>query len=145
MMLRKVLHPVLFASAILFVSGMAPQAAAQDGWQNPDRCEAGSSPNAILPEEGKILTADRMERVGLMTSTQQSSAGLEPVEWGLMVYDSNQGLCWLADANLAGNPVIRALMGVDGINPDGIMTYKVALEVGRCPESFWRRWFSGPR
>ena len=53
-----------------------------------------------------------------------------------MVYDSNMAVCWLADANLAGNPQVRALVKLsavnpDGsapaINPDGTMDYETAL------------------
>jgi hypothetical protein len=61
--------------------------------------------------------------------------GLAPVNWGTVVYDSNQGVCWLADANLAGNPEIRAKLGLppvnpitgDGVNPDGTMDYATAV------------------
>jgi hypothetical protein len=61
--------------------------------------------------------------------------GLTPADWGLIVYDANQGVCWLADANLAGNPLIREKLGLpainpmtgDGVNPDGTMDYATAL------------------
>jgi hypothetical protein len=53
--------------------------------------------------------------------------GLTPEGWGQIVYDSNQGVCWLANANLAGNPIIRQTLGVTGINPDGTMDYPTAL------------------
>lgn len=53
--------------------------------------------------------------------------GLVPIAFGLIVYDENQGLCWLADANLAGNPVAQQLLGVTGINPDGTMDYATAV------------------
>jgi len=54
------------------------------------------------------------------------------------VYDSNLGVCWLADANLAGDSEVRALispfmtpLNADGstpiINPDGTMDYETAL------------------
>lgn len=46
----------------------------------------------------------------------------------MIVYDSNQSVCWLADANLAANPVIRAQLGVAGVNPDGTMDYPTALK-----------------
>ena len=46
---------------------------------------------------------------------------------GAVVYDANQGVCWLADANLAGDPKIVARMGVTGINPNGSMDYQTAL------------------
>ncbi len=44
-----------------------------------------------------------------------------------IVYDANQGLCWLADANLAGHAEIRELMNVAGINPNGTMDWATAL------------------
>jgi len=51
----------------------------------------------------------------------------EPLDGpGEIVYDSNQGVCWLADANLAGDPAIRAMSGVAGINPNGTMDFRTA-------------------
>ena len=47
------------------------------------------------------------------------SHGLTPGELGLIVYDSNQGICWLADANLAGQPEVRAAVPLSRLNPDG--------------------------
>jgi len=64
------------------------------------------------------------------------TSGLQPVEGGAIVYDSNLGLCWLSDANLAGNPLVRATVKLSGantdgsppvINPDGTMDYQTAL------------------
>ena len=58
------------------------------------------------------------------------------VDDGLIVYDSNENVCWLADANPAGNPVVRAAVKLsqynsDGalpvINPDGTMNWETAL------------------
>ena len=43
------------------------------------------------------------------------------------VYDPVQHVYWLADANLAGDPGMRAAMGVSGINDDGTMSYATAL------------------
>ena len=54
--------------------------------------------------------------------------GLALVERGTIVYDANQQVCWLADANLAGSATIRAEMNVAGINPDGTMDYATALD-----------------
>ena len=45
--------------------------------------------------------------------------GLSSVDGGAIVYDSNQGLCWLADANLAGHPEVRAALSLSSLNPDG--------------------------
>lgn len=44
------------------------------------------------------------------------------------IYDPNQRVYWLADANLAGNATIRAQLGVTGINPNGTMDYQTALD-----------------
>jgi len=44
-----------------------------------------------------------------------------------VVYDRIQGVCWLANANLAGDPNIVAMMGVGTINPNGSMDYGTAL------------------
>jgi hypothetical protein len=53
--------------------------------------------------------------------------GLISIADGLIVYDENQGLCWLANANLAGHATAREILGVTGINPDGTMDYATAL------------------
>ncbi len=47
---------------------------------------------------------------------------------GQVVYDANQNVYWLADANLAGDPVVRARLGAVGlpINPNGTMDYATA-------------------
>lgn len=55
------------------------------------------------------------------------SDGLTPDELGWIVYDSNQGDCWLADANLAGQPEVRAAGSLPVINPDGTMDWETAL------------------
>ncbi len=44
------------------------------------------------------------------------------------VYDPDQRVYWLADANLAGNTTIRAQLGVTGIDPNGTMDYQTALD-----------------
>lgn len=49
--------------------------------------------------------------------------GLYP---GQFVYDDKQQVCWLADANLAGKPGMRALFNVSGINPNGTMNFDAA-------------------
>jgi hypothetical protein len=74
-----------------------------------------------------------------------SANGLTAVDGGAIVYDRNQGLCWLGDANLAGNPMVRALVRLaptnpDGsspvINPDGTMDYQTALNWVNSLNSF---------
>ena len=44
-----------------------------------------------------------------------------------VVYDAAQGVCWLANANLAADPIIQASLGVSGVNPNGTMDYDTAL------------------
>jgi hypothetical protein len=65
-----------------------------------------------------------------------AAQGLTSVAGGAIIYDANQDVCWLADANLAGDPQIRAAVKLspqnpDGstpvINPDGTMNYQTAL------------------
>ncbi|MBL8622795.1 MAG: DUF1566 domain-containing protein [Myxococcales bacterium] len=46
---------------------------------------------------------------------------------GATVYDPTQRVYWLADANLAGDPAMRAALGVAGVNADGTMTYATAV------------------
>ncbi len=53
--------------------------------------------------------------------------GLYPAGDGAIVYDSNQGVCWLAEANLASNTAVRSALGVPGIEPNGTMNYATAL------------------
>jgi hypothetical protein len=50
-----------------------------------------------------------------------------PIAEGATVYDPVQRVYWLADANLAGDPGMRALLGVSGVNDDGTMSYATAL------------------
>ena len=58
----------------------------------------------------------------------QATRGLIPVDGGRIVYDANQHVYWLADANLAGDARTRAELGFTaGINPDGTMDYPTAL------------------
>ncbi len=45
---------------------------------------------------------------------------------GRTIYDGNQGVCWLADANLAGDPAARAALGVAGVDPNGTMDFATA-------------------
>jgi hypothetical protein len=55
---------------------------------------------------------------------------------GEVVYDPYQGVCWLANANPAGNPNIVAMMGVANINPNGSMDYATALNWVAALNSF---------
>lgn len=111
MIIRKAFHLFLFTWAAIFLSEMASTAAAQD---RADQSRWGSNPCdidfysiAALPETGALLSADRGDS-GAMKTTR-----LMPADFGAIVYDSNQGVCWLADANLAGNQVIRTQLGVE--------------------------------
>jgi uncharacterized protein DUF1566 len=45
--------------------------------------------------------------------------GLVATQFDTIVYDSTQGLCWLANANLAGDPLVRDRVALASLNPDG--------------------------
>jgi hypothetical protein len=101
--------------------GHSPIVAALD--RSP--CDTDLSWSANLPQPGSDPFAQGTR-----------GNGLTPVEFGSIVYDSNQGVCWLADANLAGLPDVRAVVPLsnanpDGsvpvINPDGTMDWQTAL------------------
>jgi hypothetical protein len=107
-------------------------ALAQTASQSPNPCEIGFAPSLSLLEAATTAAVDQIAPESLRIRTQ----GLTPVDLGTVVYDSNQGVCWLADANLAGHPDVRAAVPLstlnpDGstpvINPDGTMDYQTAL------------------
>jgi uncharacterized protein (TIGR03437 family) len=60
------------------------------------------------------------------TTEAVSTLGSATVPQATIVYDPNQGICWLADANLSGNPNIVASLGATGVNPNGSMDYAAA-------------------
>jgi hypothetical protein len=127
---RKSLLCFVFACAALLF-GVAPRAGAQDpagqSSSGPNPCETGTPSRNALPETGMLL--DAADSAGSMdTPAPIQTQGLTPVDRDLIVYDSNQGICWLADANLAGNALIRQQMGVAGVTPDGVMDYATALK-----------------
>jgi uncharacterized protein (TIGR03437 family) len=55
------------------------------------------------------------------TSQPVSTLGSTPVAQASIVYDPNQSVCWLANADLAGDPAMRTALGVAGIFPNGSM------------------------
>src|SRR5512142_2996519 len=57
------------------------------------------------------------------TSQPVSTLGSVFVSQATIVYDPNQGVCWLANANLAANPDVRASLVVSGIDPNGSMDF----------------------
>lgn len=60
------------------------------------------------------------------TTSPVSTLGSPPVPQAPIVYDANQSVCWLADADLAGDPAMRTALGVTGIHPNGSMDYATA-------------------
>jgi len=60
------------------------------------------------------------------TTQSASTLGSTPVPQAPIVYDPNQSVCWLANANLAGDPAMRTAFGVTGIFPNGSMDYGTA-------------------
>src|SRR5579862_4128137 len=49
------------------------------------------------------------------TSQPVATLGSSPVAQATVVYDPNQNVCWLADADLAGNLAMQTALGVTGI------------------------------
>lgn len=47
---------------------------------------------------------------------------------GLTIRDENQHVVWVAQANLAADPAMRAKLGVDGVKPNGTMSYATAVK-----------------
>lgn len=82
----------------------------------------GLYPAAIFGESSISAPPERSVSFPIQT------VGLTPVDNGRLVFDANQGVYWLANANLAGDPVIRATLGISGINPNGTMTFTTALQ-----------------
>jgi hypothetical protein len=127
LIIRKALHFFLLAWGALFLSGIASTAAAQDHTQQREL--GGSNPcNNSFPSFTALPEAEMLPGLNHGASAPINTQGLTHTDFGTIVYDSNQGVCWLADANLAANPVIRAQLGVAGINPDGTMDYPTALK-----------------
>src|SRR5271165_5184795 len=62
------------------------------------------------------------------TTQPVSTLGSAPLPQATIVYDPNQGVCWLANANLAANAAMQTSLGVAGINPNGSMDYTTALK-----------------
>lgn len=100
----------LFLLGTIFLSMAAPEAVGHPRWTESNPCQTGAASPGTLPEHGP-----------------PPEHGLTPEDRESVVYDSNQSICWLADANLAGNAYFRAKLGVAGINPDGTMDYATAL------------------
>ena len=110
------LRSFVFACAIVILSGIVPTAAGQND-PNSNPCN--------LPQSAAVATLSPASSQAAVQPL--TTYGLTPVGSGQIVYDSNQGVCWLADANLAGNPLVQQALGVTGINPDGTMDYQTAL------------------
>jgi hypothetical protein len=60
------------------------------------------------------------------TAQPASTLGAVSAGQATIVYDPNQGVCWLANANLAADPNMQTSLGVSGINPNGSMDYAAA-------------------
>ncbi|HEY4361077.1 MAG TPA: hypothetical protein VGN17_08915 [Bryobacteraceae bacterium] len=60
------------------------------------------------------------------TAQLVSTLGSTPVAQAPIVYDPNQGVCWLANLDLAGDPAMRTALGVTGVFPNGSMDHPTA-------------------
>ena len=60
------------------------------------------------------------------TGQAVSTLGSTPVPQAPIVYDPNQSVCWLANADLAGDPAMRTALGVTGIFSNGSMDHPTA-------------------
>jgi len=60
------------------------------------------------------------------TAQSVSTLGSTSVAQAPIVYDPNQSVCWLANADLAGDPAMRTALGITGIFPNGSMDYATA-------------------
>jgi hypothetical protein len=107
--LGKALRSFLSVRGMVLLFGIASTTVAQSGpVLNP--CDLLSTDDHSEPAPQSIMTT-----------------GLVPMDSGIIVYDKNQSVCWLADANLAGNASTQQELGITGINPDGTMDYLTAL------------------
>jgi len=109
---------LLFGWMAMLISGAASGLAGETSGAESGPC--GALPGAGAPALAALaFRGAHPERV--------TTHGLTLSERGTIVYDYNQGVCWLADANLAGDPAIQATLGVSGINPNGTMNWATAL------------------
>jgi hypothetical protein len=74
------------------------------------------------PRGRSAMTQNKANRGG--------ASGLSLAEGGKTVFDSNQNVYWLADANLAADPKVRNLVhaGALNIRPGGTMDYHTAVQ-----------------
>ncbi len=62
------------------------------------------------------------------TTQPVSTLGSTPTPQATIVYDPNQNVCWLANANLAADATLAASLNLSGVNPNGSMDYATALK-----------------
>lgn len=93
-----------------------------------ESCETGAPSLDAFPEAEILLKAN----LGAASAVTQAQ-GLTPVDYGLIVYDANQGVCWLADANLASDPVIREQLAVGDVTADGAISIPLIEGIEEIP------------
>lgn len=71
-------------------------------------------------------TLARAQSNPCQTTQLVSTLGSGPVLQAAIVYDPAQNICWLANANLAGDAATVTSLGVSGIDPNGSMNYAAA-------------------
>ena len=62
------------------------------------------------------------------TSALVSTLGGALASEAAIVYDPNQNVCWMANANLGADANMRSALGVSGVNPNGSMDYATVLK-----------------
>lgn len=81
---------------------------------------------ALVAGCGILSRADAEDASSTPTDSARGASDA-PYGEDATVYDPVQRVHWLADANLAGDPGMRALLGVSGVNDDGTMSYPEAV------------------
>ena len=100
--------------AVLFSSHLYAQ-------KNP-----GRNKGKKLQQELIINTGNSNQKIFVPPNV---GSALQPMNNDQIVFDNNQNIYWLADANLAADPKMRQLLAPKlKINPDGSMDYQTALD-----------------
>jgi len=82
---------------------------------------------ALSAARGIALAQSNPCQINQPISTLRSAPATQlPIVQATIIYDPNQGVCWLANANLAANATMQSGLGFTGIGPNGSMDYATA-------------------